>query len=135
METTKGREAGKKSSPLASSVISLELGSNRLNESSLILVRDALPLSDPLLGVGRRKTDGVEVLVCDGKGDEGLQSGKTERGGGGEKVVQVGETVERERTAREVSGRRQKGGDANGLSKGERTSGTGLDEALVACRR
>ena len=78
-------------SPLSSSVVSLELSSNRLNESSLILIGDSLPLSDPLLDVGGGETDRVEVLVGDGEGDQRLQGRETERRGSGEKVVQVGE--------------------------------------------
>jgi hypothetical protein len=93
LKTREGREAGKKSSPLASSIVSLELSSNGLDESSLILVRNSLPLSDPLLDVGGRKTDGVEVLVGDGEGDEGLQGREAERGGSGKKVVHVGKTL------------------------------------------
>ena len=80
-------------SPLSSSVVSLELGSDRLNESSLVLVGDSLPLSNPLLDVGGRETDGVEILVGDGEGDQRLEGRETERRGSGEEVVQVGEAA------------------------------------------
>ena len=113
--------------PLPGSVVALKLGGDRLDKGGLVLVGHALPLSDPLLDVGGRKADRVEVLVGDRERDERVQRGESEGRRGGEKVVQVGET---EREASEWMGQTPEegcrlGGGGVGVGRGQGRQGPG----------